>query len=75
MAAAAVAEEEELVVMAEEARCGVAVALSGSQGVETHVSSAAMGHVTDHCQQDEVSAKTRGNIQNPTNSLVIFIKD
>lgn len=60
---------------AEEARCGVAVALTGSQGVETHVSSAAMGHAADHCQQYEVSAKTQGNIQTraPINGLIILI--
>lgn len=33
---------------AEEAHCGVAAAPIGSQGVETHVSSAAMGHATGH---------------------------
>lgn len=58
---------------AEEGRCGVAVALTGSRGVETHVSSAAMGHATDHWQQDEVSAKTWRNIQTiRINMLTLF---
>lgn len=47
---------------AEEARCGVAAALIGSQGVETHVNSAAVDHAVGHCQQNEVSVeKERGN--------------
>lgn len=60
--AAAVVEEVELVVRAEEARCGVAAALIGSQGVETRVNSAAVDHAVGHCQQNEVSVeKERGN--------------
>lgn len=55
-AAAVAAEEAELVVTAEEARCGVAAALIGSQGVEMHVSSAE-DHVTGHCRQSEVSVE------------------
>lgn len=39
---------------AEEARCGVAAALIGSQGVETRVNSAAVDHAVGHCQQNEV---------------------
>lgn len=54
VAAAAVAEEAELVVTAEEARCGVAAALIGSQGVEMHVSSAEEDHATGRCRQSEV---------------------
>lgn len=42
---------------AAEARCGVAAALIGSQGVETHVSSVVMDHVIGHCWQSEVSAE------------------
>ncbi len=45
--------------MAEEARCGVAAVLIGSQGVEMHVSFAAMGHVTGHCRQSEVSVEIK----------------
>lgn len=57
---AAVAEEAELAVTAGEAHCGVAAALIGSQGVEMHVSSAAMDHATGHCQQSEVSVERGG---------------
>lgn len=59
-AAAAAAEEAELVVTVEEARCGVAAALIGSQGVEMHVSSAAMDRATGHCRQSEVSVGRGG---------------
>lgn len=44
----------------EEARCGVAAALIGSQGVEMHVSSAAMDRATGHCRQSEVSVGRGG---------------
>lgn len=57
--AAAVAEEAVLVVRAEEARCGVAAAPTGCQGVETHASSAARVRATGHCRQSEVSAERR----------------
>ena len=46
---------------AEEARCGVAAALIGSQGAEMRVSSAE-DRVTGRCRQSEVSAERRGNI-------------
>lgn len=67
-AAAAAVEEAELVARAEEAQCGVAAALIGSQGAEMHVNSAAMGHVTGRCRQNEVSVekKSEENIQNRT---------
>lgn len=45
-----------LVVRAEEARCGVAAAPTGCQGVETHVSSAARVRAPGRCRQSEVSA-------------------
>lgn len=40
----------------EEARCGVAAALTGWQGVGRHVSSAARVRATGRCWQSEVSA-------------------
>lgn len=61
-AAVAVVEEVELVWRAEEARCGVAAALIGSQGAEMRVNSAAMNHVTGRSQQNEVSIKERRKI-------------
>ena len=46
----------------EEARCGVAAALIGSQDVEMHVSSAE-DHANGHCLQSEVSVERWGNNQ------------
>lgn len=48
---------------AEEARCGVAAALIGSQGAEMHVSSAATDHATGHCRLSEVSVGRGGSIE------------
>ncbi len=47
-------------MMVEEAHCGVAAALIGSQGVEMHVSPAAMDHGTGRCWRGEVSADRGG---------------
>lgn len=61
-AAAAVAEEAELDATAEEARCGVAAALIGSQGVEMHVSPAATDRATGRYRQSEVSIERGGEM-------------
>lgn len=73
--AAAVAEEAELVARAAKGRCGVAAAQTGSQGAGTRVGSAATGHVTDQCQQNEVSAERGGEIQAraATKKLIILL--
>lgn len=47
----------------EEARCGVAAAPTGCQGVRRHVSSAARVRATGRCWQSEVSADRRGGSQ------------